>query len=127
MSVLPFLAVAFGGAAASLLLRRWVAASAIVGLVALVGATLAAAMIRPDDGLPIAGSGIIGSAFARLFLLLVTGAATILVVIALATGWTRNLPGALLAGLGGIALALSLPDPTMAAMIPTKAPAISNR
>ena len=116
MSVLPFLALAFGGAAASLLMRRWVAASAIIGLVALIGATLAAAMIQADDGLPIAGAGVTGSAFARLFLLLVTGAATILVIIALATGWTRNLPGALLAGLGGIALALSLPDPTMAAI-----------
>ena len=116
MSVLPFLAIAFGGAAASLLLRRWVLASAIVGLVALLVATVAAATIRPDDGLIIAGGGLTGSAFGRLFLLLVTGAATVLVAIALATGWTRNLPGALLAGLGGIALALSLPDPTMAAL-----------
>jgi formate hydrogenlyase subunit 3/multisubunit Na+/H+ antiporter MnhD subunit len=116
VSVLPFLAIAFGGAAASLLLRRWVLASAIVGLVALLVATVAAATIRPDDGLIIAGGGLTGSAFGRLFLLLVTGAATVLVAIALATGWTRNLPGALLAGLGGIALALSLPDPTMAAL-----------
>jgi NADH:ubiquinone oxidoreductase subunit 2 (subunit N) len=116
VSVLPFLALAFGGAAASLLLRRWVAASAIVGLLALVAATIAAATIRPDDGMAIAGSGLAGSAFGRLFLVLVTGAASVLVCIALATGWTRNLPGALLAGLGGIALALSLPDPTMAAL-----------
>lgn len=116
MSVLPFLGIAFGGAAASLLLRRWVLASAIVGLVALLLATVAAAAIRPDDGLTIAGGGLTGSAFGRLFLLLVSGAATLLVGIALATGWTRNLPGALLAGLGGIALALSLPDPTMAAL-----------
>jgi formate hydrogenlyase subunit 3/multisubunit Na+/H+ antiporter MnhD subunit len=116
VSVLPFLALAFGGAAVSLLLRRREAASATVGLVALVGATIAAAAIRPDDVLVIAGSGITGSAFGRLFLVLVTGASTVLVCIALATGWTRNLPGALLAGLGGIALALTLPDPTMAAM-----------
>ena len=116
MSVLPFLGLAFGGAAASLLLRRWEAASALVGLLALVAATIAAAAIRPDDALAIAGSGVTGSAFGRLFLVLVTGAATVLVGIALATGWTRNLPGALLAGLGGIGLALSLPDPTMAAL-----------
>ncbi|HEX7472119.1 MAG TPA: proton-conducting transporter membrane subunit [Candidatus Limnocylindrales bacterium] len=116
MSVLPFLGLAFGGAAASLLLRRRVAASAIVGLLALVAATIAAAAIRPDDALAIAGSGLTGSAFGRLFLVLVTGSATVLVGIALATGWTRNLPGALLAGLGGIGLALSLPDPTMAAL-----------
>jgi NADH:ubiquinone oxidoreductase subunit 2 (subunit N) len=116
VSVLPFLALAFGGAAASLLLRRWVAVSAVVGLVALVAATLAAATIRPGDGLAIAGGGLAGSAFGRLFLVLVTGSATVLVAISLATGWTRNLPGALLAGLGGIGLALSLPDPTMAAV-----------
>jgi NADH:ubiquinone oxidoreductase subunit 2 (subunit N) len=117
VSVLPFLGIAFGGAAASLLLRRWVAASAIVGLVALIAATVAAAAIQPNDGLVIAGGGITGSAFARVFLVLVAGAASVLVLIALATGWTtHNLPGALLAGLGGIALALSLTDPTMAAL-----------
>jgi NADH:ubiquinone oxidoreductase subunit 2 (subunit N) len=117
VSVLPFLGIAFGGAAASLLLRRWVAASAIVGLVALIAATVAAAAIQPNDGLVIAGGGITGSAFARVFLVLVAGAASVLVCIALATGWTtHNLPGALLAGLGGIALALSLTDPTMAAL-----------
>lgn len=117
MSVLPFLGLAFGGAAASLLLRRWVATSAIVGLIALIAATAAAAAIQPNDGLVIAGGGLTGSHFARVFLLLVTGASTVLVCIALATGWTtHNLPGALLAGLGGIALALSLTDPTMAAL-----------
>ena len=117
MSVLPFLGIAFGGAAASLLLRRWVAASAIVGLVALIAATAAAAAIQPNDGIVIAGGGITGSAFARVFLVLVAGAASVLVCIALATGWTtHNLPGALLAGIGGIALALSLTDPTMAAL-----------
>lgn len=116
MSVLPYLAIAFGGAAASLLLRRWIALSAIVGLVALVGATIAATTIHADGGLAIAGGGITGSAFGRMFLVLVTGAATVLVLIALLTGWARNLPGALLAGLGAIGLALSVPDPTMAAI-----------
>jgi formate hydrogenlyase subunit 3/multisubunit Na+/H+ antiporter MnhD subunit len=116
VSVLPFLAIAFGGAAASLLLRRWIAISAVVGLLALIAATIAASTIHADGGLAIAGGGLTGSAFGRLFLVLVTGVATVLVAIALATGWTRNLPGALLAGLGAIGLALSLPDPTMAAI-----------
>lgn len=116
MSVLPFLAVAFGGAAVSLVLRRWVAVSAATGLLALVAAIIAAATIQPADGLAIAGGGLSGSAFARLFLVLTTASATLLVCIALATGWTRNLPGALLAGLGAIGLALSLPDPTMAVL-----------
>ncbi|HYC07231.1 MAG TPA: proton-conducting transporter membrane subunit, partial [Candidatus Binatia bacterium] len=113
MSVLPFLVIAFGFAAASLLLRRWPPASAGVGLVGLVASLIAALTIRPDE-LAIAGGSIAGSEYARLFLLLGTWTGLGLVAIGLATTLPRNLAGALLAGLGAAGLALSLPDPTTA-------------
>jgi len=113
VSVLPFLVLAFGFSAASLLLRRWAEASAAVGLVGLVAAFVAALTIRPDE-LAIAGGSIAGSEYARLFLLLGTWTGLGLVAIGLATALPRNLAGALLAGLGAAGLALSLPDPTTA-------------
>jgi hypothetical protein len=113
VSVLPFLVIAFGFAAASLLLRRWPPASAAVGLVGLVASLIAALTIRPDE-LAIAGGSIAGSEYARLFLLLGTWTGLGLVAIGLATTLPRNLAGALLAGLGAAGLALSLPDPTTA-------------
>ncbi len=113
MSVLPFLAVAFGFSAASLLLRRWPPASVAVGLVGLVASIGAAILIRPDE-LAIAGGSIAGSDYGRLFLLLGTWTSLGLVLIGLATSLPRNLAGTLLAGLGAAGLALSLPDPTTA-------------
>ena len=112
MSVLPFLAIAFGFSAASLLLRRWPPASVAVGdgLVASIGAAI---LIRPDE-LAIAGGSIAGSDYGRLFLLLGTWTSLGLVLIGLATSLPRNLAGTLLAGLGAAGLALSLPDPTTA-------------
>ncbi len=113
MSVLPFLAVAFGFSAASLLLRRWPPASVAVGLAGLVASIGAAILIRPDE-LAIAGGSIAGSDYGRLFLLLGTWTSLGLVLIGLATSLPRNLAGTLLAGLGAAGLALSLPDPTTA-------------
>ena len=113
MSVLPFLAIAFGFSAASLLLRRWPPASVAVGLIGLVASIGAAILIRPDE-LAIAGGSIAGSDYGRLFLLLGTWTSLGLVLIGLATSLPRNLAGTLLAGLGAAGLALSLPDPTTA-------------
>jgi Proton-conducting membrane transporter len=113
MSMLPFLVIAFGFAAASLLLRRWPSASVAVGLVGLVASIGAAMLIQPDE-MAIAGGSIAGSDYGRLFLLLGTWTSLGLVLIGLATSLPRNLAGTLLAGLGAAGLALSLPDPTTA-------------
>src|SRR6266511_308644 len=115
--MLPFLAVAFGGAAATLLARRWPVASAAVGSVALIAALVAAAAIVPGQELAVAGGAVVGSAYGRLFLLLGAGTGLILVVaarIALGSDWPANLPGALLASLGAAGLALSVRDATTA-------------
>jgi hypothetical protein len=117
MSMLPFLAVALGGAAATLLARRWPDASATIGSAALVAALMAAVSIAPAQELAVAGGAIVGSAYARLFLLLGAGTGLIVVVaarIALGPGWPGNLPGALLAGLGAAGLALAVRDATTA-------------
>ena len=105
MSVLPFLVVAFGFSAASLLLRRRPPASIAVGLVGLIASIGAASLIRPDE-LAIAGGSIAGSDYGRLFLLLGTWTSLGLVLIGLATSLPRNLAGTLLAGLGAAALLL---------------------
>jgi formate hydrogenlyase subunit 3/multisubunit Na+/H+ antiporter MnhD subunit len=117
VSILPFLAVAFGGAAATLLARRWPVASAAIGAAALVAALVAAASIVPGQELTVGGGEIVGSAFGRLFLLLGSGTGLVLVVatrLALGSGWPANLPGALLAGLGAAGLALAVRDATTA-------------
>ncbi|MHB8460679.1 MAG: proton-conducting transporter transmembrane domain-containing protein [Candidatus Limnocylindrales bacterium] len=113
MNVLPFLAVTFGGAAATLLLRRWPPISTAVGLLALCGATLAALAIG-TDGLTVGGGTLVGSAYGRLFLALGAGSGTLVTVIALGTGLPRDLPAALLLGLGATGLAVSVADPTTA-------------
>jgi NADH-quinone oxidoreductase subunit N len=113
VSVLPFLALAFGGAAATLLTRRSPVVSTWIGLLALGGAFLAAATISPD-AYQLGGGSIAGSEYGRLFLVLGTGCGLIVALIGVLTDLPRNLAGALLAGLGGAGLALALPDPTTA-------------
>ena len=65
MTVLPFLAIAFGAAAASLLLRANTRMSATIGILGLVAAVAAAARINPDDALTIGGGELAGSEYLR--------------------------------------------------------------
>ena len=111
--MLPFLGIAFGGAAATLLTRRWASVSAGLGLLALAAGLVAAAAIGTDS-VQIGGGTLVGTAYARLFLVLGMGSGLVVTLMAMAGGLPRNLPGALLAGLGGAGLALALPDPTTA-------------
>ena len=113
MSVLLFLGIAFGGAAATLLTRRWAAVSATLGIAALIAGIVAAAAIRPET-VQIGGGTLVGTAYGRLFLVLGLGSGLVLSLMGLANGLPRNLPGAVLGGLGGAGLALFLPDPTTA-------------
>ncbi|TMD30462.1 MAG: hypothetical protein E6I94_04750, partial [Chloroflexi bacterium] len=117
MSTLPLLALAFGGAAATLLARRWPDASTAIGLAGLVAAFVAASGIVPGDEIPIAGGALVGSAYARLFLQLGAGIGLVLTMagrLALGPGWPAYLPGALLAGLGAACLGLTVRDTTTA-------------
>ena len=111
MSLLPFLTIAFGAGALSLLIGRIRRASAIVGLAGLLLATLLAASIRDDAPFNIAGGAIAGSAYVRLFLVMGCAGGLLVAIVALATSWPRSLPGATLLGLGAAGFALGVTDP----------------
>jgi formate hydrogenlyase subunit 3/multisubunit Na+/H+ antiporter MnhD subunit len=119
VTILPFLAIAFGAAAASLLSRGYPALSAAIGIVGLAGAAIAAAAISTADNLVIGGSSLVGSEYLRLFAVLGSVAALVLATLGLATTSHRHAPGVLLAGIGAAALALALPDARIAVMAAT--------
>ena len=119
MTILPFLAIAFGAAAASLLTRGNAVLSATIGIAGLGAAVLAAAAIRTNEILNIGGSDLVGSDYLRLFALLGSVAALVLAILGLATTSHRHAPGVLLAGIGAAALALALPDARIAVMAAT--------
>ena len=110
MSLVPFLVIAFGAGALSLLTRQYPRSSGAVGLVGLALAGIAAGWIRDETPLRIAGGALAGTDFARLFLGLGCLAGLLLAVVALATDWPRSFPGATLIGLGAAGLALGAAD-----------------
>jgi NADH:ubiquinone oxidoreductase subunit 2 (subunit N) len=114
VSLLPFLGVAFGAAAAALLLRDYRRLALAVGLLGLVGTTIAALAIVPGDRLAIGPGRIETTDFGRLFLALGCSTGLIIALVGLATAWQRNLPSALLGGFGALGLALSMGDPLIA-------------
>jgi formate hydrogenlyase subunit 3/multisubunit Na+/H+ antiporter MnhD subunit len=119
VTVLPFLAIAFGAAAASLLLRPNIRLSATVGIVGLAAAAAAAARIHPNDSLAIAGGELAGSEYVRLFALLGSLVALALAVLGLVSTSHRNAPAVLLAGIGSAVLALALTDARIAVVAAT--------
>jgi NADH:ubiquinone oxidoreductase subunit 2 (subunit N) len=119
VTVLPFLAIAFGAAAASLLLRPNAALSAVVGLAGLAAAAVAATMIESGDTLVIGGGELAGSDYLRLFALLGSVVALILAVLGLVANADRNTPPVLLAGIGSAVLAIALTDARIAVLAAT--------
>jgi NADH:ubiquinone oxidoreductase subunit 2 (subunit N) len=115
MSLLAFLMITFGAAAACLLARHRPPLEIPIGIGGLALAGLAALAIRPGEQLKL-GSGevLLGTAYGRLFLVLGSALGFLLCVIGLATTWQANLPAASLVGLGGIGIALSVTDPLIA-------------
>jgi NADH:ubiquinone oxidoreductase subunit 2 (subunit N) len=116
VSLVPFILITFGGAAASLFTRRRPRLSISVGLGALIAAAVAALAIEPGDILSIGDGALVGSAYIGLFGVTGAIAGALLCALALATSWQRNLPASILAILGSSVVALSLPDPTVAAI-----------
>ncbi|HYX12497.1 MAG TPA: proton-conducting transporter membrane subunit, partial [Candidatus Acidoferrum sp.] len=118
MSLVPFLAVAFGGGTMSLLLRRWPSLALGVGLTAIAVAVLAAISVTPGERLGFGGGAVLTTSFVRLFLVLAGWTALvggIVAVLAMPNSWPQNLPGAALTGLGAAALGLSIADAATAA------------
>lgn len=119
MTILPFLAIAFGAAAASLLTRRIAPLSATIGILGLLAAVLAAAAIDADETLAIGGGELVGSAYLRLFAWLGAIVALLLALLGLLSSSHRHVPGVLLSGLGAAGLALALPDARIAILAAT--------
>ena len=119
MTVLPFLAIAFGAAAASLLARPNPRIAATIGVLGLLAATFAAARIQATDSLTIGGAELAGSEYLRLFALLGTLVSLALAVLGLASTSHRNAPAVMLAGLGAATLALALTDARIAVVAAT--------
>ncbi len=114
MSLLPFLVVTFGAAAAALILRRYRRLSLAIGLAGLAVATIAAMAIVPGDRLTVGPGRLETTEFGRLFVALGCATGLIVSVVGLATAWQRNLPSALLGGFGALGLGLSVGDPIIA-------------
>lgn len=115
MSLVPFLAIAFGSAAGALLVRRLPRLSLAIGLIGLGAATIAALAMTPGDRLSVGTGGRLEvTEFGRLFLALGCGTGLLVALVGLATAWQRNLPAALLGGFAALGLALAIGDPIVA-------------
>jgi NADH:ubiquinone oxidoreductase subunit 2 (subunit N) len=119
VSLLPFLLVTGLGAALTLLTRGTERVSTAIGLGALVGAVVAAAMIEPSDVLVVDDSGLATTAFLRLFLVLGAVSGLLLAIVGLAAGTRRDASAVTLAVLATSGLALSIPDARVAVLAAT--------
>ena len=119
MTILPFLVISFGAGAASLLVRRNGPLSTAIGIGGLAAAVIAAGTITADEGVPLGGAELIGSAYLRLFVLFGSIVALLLAVLGLATTSHRYTPGVLLGGIGAAGLALAMPDARIAVIAAT--------
>jgi formate hydrogenlyase subunit 3/multisubunit Na+/H+ antiporter MnhD subunit len=119
VTILPFLAIAFGAGAASLLTRENGRLSAWIGIVGLAGAAVAAAAMSADGTLSVGGGELVGSTYLRLFTVLGSVVGLLLALIGLATLSHRHAPGAMLAGMGAAGLALAVSDARTAVVAAT--------
>jgi hypothetical protein len=119
VTILPFLAIAFGAGAASLLTRRNERLSAAIGIIGLLGAIVAAAAISADETIAIGGGELVGSAYLRLFVWLGSIVALILAILGLLSASHRHVPGVLLGVIGAAGLAIALPDARIAILAAT--------
>lgn len=119
MTILPFLVIAFGAGAASVLTRGSVRLSTAIGIVGLAVAAIAAAGIKPGEIISIGGGDIVGSAYLRLFVLLGSVVSLLLALLGLVTTTHRLAPGMLLGGIGAAGLALALADARIAVVAAT--------
>lgn len=119
MTILPFLAIAFGAGAASLLTRENGRLSAWIGVLGLAGAAVAAAAMSGEGTLAVGGGELVGSTYLRLFTVLGSVVGLLLALIGMATLSHRHAPGVMLAGIGAAGLALAVSDPRTAVVAAT--------
>jgi NADH:ubiquinone oxidoreductase subunit 2 (subunit N) len=119
MSLLPFVVVTVVGGSLSLLARRERRLSAAIGALGLLAALVAASTIRDEPPLLLGGLPLAGTAEARVLLGVGTLTSGLLALVAAATRWSRELPGASLLVLGTIAMAAGTTDATLAVLAAT--------
>jgi formate hydrogenlyase subunit 3/multisubunit Na+/H+ antiporter MnhD subunit len=119
MSLAVYLAVTLGFAALTLATRSRASLSTAIGLVGLLGSTIAAVALSPTELLTIGQDGLASSAYVRLFLVLGSLVGLGLAVTGLATGTRRDAPMVTLATLGIAGLTLTLTDPRAAVVAAT--------
>lgn len=114
MSLTVFLVVTLGFASLALVTRRRAGLSTALGVTGLLVAVFAAWSLDPAEVVAIGRAGLIGSPYARLFLVLGSLVGLGLAVAGLATGTRRDAPMVTLATLGIAGLTLTLADPRTA-------------
>ena len=119
MSLVPFLLVTGIGAIAAMFLRGTGRLATAVGLVALLGALIAALAIRPGEVIVVAEGGIATTEYLRLFLVLGSAVGLLLAVVGQVTAAQRDVGAMTLGILATSALALSLPDARVAVLAAT--------
>lgn len=118
MSPLPFILISLAASAGCLVIRRQPRAAAALGLVALALVTALALLIAPGESVLLGSTDLlVGTPYARLFLALASATGLIVCLVGLATTWPADLPPAVLAGVGGIGLGLTVTDPLVALVI----------
>ncbi len=119
MSVLPFLLITGVGAIAALLLRPTRQAANWVGIVALLGAVVAALFIRGGEVIVFPGGALATTDYLRLFLVLASVVGLLLAITGEATSGHRDATAVTLGILATSALALAIPDARVAVLAAT--------
>ncbi len=119
MSLVVFVVVAFAFAGVALALRSHERASFLVGMVGLLVVVVSAVAMDPAQSVVIGGTGLVTSAYLRLFLVLGSLVGLGLAIAGVATGIRRDAPAVTLATLGAAALTLALTDARSAVIVAT--------
>jgi NADH-quinone oxidoreductase subunit N len=119
MTLAVYLAVTLGFACVGLATRSRSSVSTTIGLVGLLSAVIASLALDPNEVVRLGGSGLAGSAYVRLFLVLGSLVGLGLAVSGLATGTRHDAPMVTLATLGLASLTLTLADPRAAVVAAT--------
>jgi len=117
MNGLLFLGVGVGAAVVALLLRPVRGAAVAVGLLGLVAAFVVASGIEPGVGVRVGDVVLVGTAYARLVLVLATTAALVTFVIGRADDEPPSYGPAALAVLGAVGAALLVDDPMVGLLL----------
>jgi NADH:ubiquinone oxidoreductase subunit 2 (subunit N) len=114
MSILPFLTVCAAGAFLGLLAQPFHRTARAVGLASLAAALVAAWVVSPGEQVVAGQVRLQTTWFVGFFLTAGLASCLLLCLLGLATGWPERFAPAALATFGGLAVALSAMDPSVA-------------